>query len=256
MKSIPIPRAAPTTGRTAEGGGDTSTYPFEDWRYRYIEGIGNDIIIEFVDPTHDRRVPHDDGPVGKRRSALCSRRRPDARRIRWALADKAQRFNNTDGTHLASGHGRMQPASYQRIRALEQFAKLQMPPPVKFKDLEAAITTRITYNVLPMLVRVDYVRITESSVIANITVQFDNKDLQFQLKDGVEKSVVNLLGRDHQHDAPADHDFRKAARDRRSAGHAAEIRRAEVDLPGIGAAGARPLPAEHRGQGHYRGQYE
>src|ERR1041385_3643956 len=35
----------------AEGGGETSTYPFEDWRYRYIEGIGNDVNIEFVDTT-------------------------------------------------------------------------------------------------------------------------------------------------------------------------------------------------------------
>src|ERR1700732_340511 len=35
----------------AEGGGETSTYPFEDWRYRYIEGIGNDVEIEFVDTT-------------------------------------------------------------------------------------------------------------------------------------------------------------------------------------------------------------
>src|SRR5580693_8640162 len=34
-----------------EGGGETSTYPFEQWRYRYIDGIGNNIIIEFVDPT-------------------------------------------------------------------------------------------------------------------------------------------------------------------------------------------------------------
>src|SRR5208282_4554989 len=32
-----------------EGGGSTSTFPFEDWRYRYLEGIGQEIIIEFVD---------------------------------------------------------------------------------------------------------------------------------------------------------------------------------------------------------------
>src|SRR6266567_1982799 len=32
-----------------EGGGQTSTFPFEDWRYRYIEGIGQEVIIEFVD---------------------------------------------------------------------------------------------------------------------------------------------------------------------------------------------------------------
>jgi len=32
-----------------EGGGQTSTFPFETWRYRYLEGIGQEVIIEFVD---------------------------------------------------------------------------------------------------------------------------------------------------------------------------------------------------------------
>src|ERR1700756_5690530 len=32
-----------------EGGGETSTFPFEQWRYRYLEGIGQEVIIEFVD---------------------------------------------------------------------------------------------------------------------------------------------------------------------------------------------------------------
>ena len=32
-----------------EGGGETSTFPFEDWRYRYLEGIGQEVMIEFVD---------------------------------------------------------------------------------------------------------------------------------------------------------------------------------------------------------------
>ena len=61
-----------------EGGGTTSTFPFVDWTYRYIEGVGSNIKIEFVDHHHERRVPHDHGPVGKGRADLCSRRRPDA----------------------------------------------------------------------------------------------------------------------------------------------------------------------------------
>ena len=32
-----------------EGGGETSTYPFEDWRYRYLEGVGQEVNLEFVD---------------------------------------------------------------------------------------------------------------------------------------------------------------------------------------------------------------
>src|ERR1700726_4355244 len=35
----------------SEGGGSTTTYPYADWRYRYMEGLGNNIIIEFVDTT-------------------------------------------------------------------------------------------------------------------------------------------------------------------------------------------------------------
>ena len=34
-----------------QGGGQTSTYPFEQWMYRYIEGIGKNVIMEFVDTT-------------------------------------------------------------------------------------------------------------------------------------------------------------------------------------------------------------
>jgi GWxTD domain-containing protein len=35
----------------AEGGNTTTTFPFEQWRYRFIENVGNNVIIEFVDPT-------------------------------------------------------------------------------------------------------------------------------------------------------------------------------------------------------------
>jgi GWxTD domain-containing protein len=176
----------------AEGGGETTTYPFEDWRYRYIEGMGNNIEIEFVDTTLSGEYHMTMDPSEK--DALLYI--PGAGLTlaeSMGTADKSQRFNNTDGTHMAPNN--MMPASYNEFSRLEQFAKLQQPPPVKFKDLEAAITTRISYNVLPMQVRVDYVRITESSVLANITVQFENKDLDFQTKSGVAKAVVNLLGR-------------------------------------------------------------
>jgi GWxTD domain-containing protein len=32
-----------------EGGGTTSVYPFEEWRYRHINGFGDNVVIEFVD---------------------------------------------------------------------------------------------------------------------------------------------------------------------------------------------------------------
>src|SRR5437588_6091655 len=45
------PAGGPYQRESYEGGGETSTYPFERWFYRYIEGVGSGIEIEFVDPT-------------------------------------------------------------------------------------------------------------------------------------------------------------------------------------------------------------
>jgi GWxTD domain-containing protein len=176
-----------------EGGGTTSTYPFEQWRYRYIEGIGSDIIIEFVDPTMTGEYHMTMDPTEK--DALLYV--PGAGLTlmeQMGLADKTDRFNRTDGTHLGTGNMPL-PARMNQFERLEQFAKLQKPPAVKFKDLEAAVTSTIRYNTLPMKVHVDYIPITASSIFAAITLQFDRKDLQFANKDGVSKAVVNLYAR-------------------------------------------------------------
>ena len=177
----------------AEGGGTTSTYPFEDWRYRYIEGIGNDVMIEFVDPTMTGEYRMTMDPSEK--DALLYV--PNAGLTlseQMGLSTKTACFQHTDGTRLGTPLGGT-PASMNQFNRLEQFAKLQKAPPIKFKDLEAVVNSRIAFNILPMLVRIDYVRVTETSVLANITVQFENKDLQFQAKEGLQKSVINMLGR-------------------------------------------------------------
>src|SRR5436190_9616651 len=113
---------------------------------------------------------------------------------RMGMSAKTDRVNRTDGTHLGSSFGGT-PASMNEFERLERFAKLQKPPSVKFKDLEAAVNSKITFNILPMKLRADYIPLTESTVLTSITVQFENKDLNFQAKDGVQKAVVNVYGR-------------------------------------------------------------
>src|SRR5258708_16147694 len=46
---------------------------------------------------------------------------------------------------------------------------------VKFKDLEAAVSSHITFNLLPVKVQVDYIKVTNSSVLTNITIQMQNR---------------------------------------------------------------------------------
>ena len=176
-----------------EGGGTTSTYPFEKWRYRYIEGIGTNIEIEFVDTTMSGEYRMSMDPSEK--DALLYV--PNAGLTlmeQMGLASKTDRFNRTDGTHLGTGTQPL-PASMNEFERLEQFAKLQRPPSVKFKDLEAVVSSSIRYNMLPFKVHADYIKVTDSSVLTAITLQFQHKDLQFSQKDGVATATVNIFGR-------------------------------------------------------------
>jgi GWxTD domain-containing protein len=178
---------------TEEGGGTTSTYPFEQWRYRYIEGVGSDIIIEFVDPTMSGEYRMTMDPSEK--DALLYVPGAGLTMMeQMGMSSKDDRFNRTDGTHLGVPFG-AESEKMNQFNRLEQFAKLQKPPAVKFKDLEAAVNSRISYNILPMKVRADFFPLTEASVLTFVTLQFDNKDLQFHAKDGVQVASVNIFGK-------------------------------------------------------------
>lgn len=176
-----------------EGGGTTSTFPFETWRYRYLEGVGSDIIIEFVDPTMSGEYRMTMDPSEK--DALLYVPGAGLTMMeQMGMSSKNDRFNRTDGTRLGVPFG-AETEKMNQFNRLEQFSKLQRPPPVKFKDLEAAVNSRVSYNILPMKVRKDFFPLTEASVLTFITLQFDNKDLQFHAKDGVQKAAVNIFAK-------------------------------------------------------------
>ncbi len=176
-----------------EGGGTTSTYPFEKWRYRYLEGIGSDIVIEFVDPTMTGEYRMTMDPSEK--DALLYVPGAGLTMMeQMGMADKTDRFNRTDGTHLGTGNQPL-PSRMNQFERLEQFAKLQKPPTVKFKDLEAAVSSTIRYNTLPMKVRTDFIPVTPTSIFVPITLQFERKDLQFSQKEGLSKATVNIYAR-------------------------------------------------------------
>ncbi len=180
-----------------EGGGTTSTYPFEKWRYRYIDGIGNDINIEFVDTTMSGEY-HMSMDPSEKDALLYVPGAGLTMMEQMGMADKTQRFNRTDGTHLGTGAQPL-PDSMNEFTRLEQFAKLQKPPAVKFKDLEAAVSSSIRFNTLPFKVQADYIKVTDSTILSTVTIQFERKDLQFQQKDGVAKATVNIFARISNH---------------------------------------------------------
>ena len=177
-----------------EGGGFTSTFPFEIWRYRWIEGIGSDILLEFVDPTMTGEYRMTMDPSEK--DALLYV--PGAGLTmaeQMGLSEKRDRFTRTDGTRMGTPIGGQQSMRYNQFERLQLYANIQKPPVVKFKDLEAVVDSTIEFNTLPFQVEMSYVRITDSSVLTGITVQLENGDLMFKQEDGLHKAVVNIYGR-------------------------------------------------------------
>jgi GWxTD domain-containing protein len=176
-----------------EGGGETSTYPFEDWTYRYIEGVGSNIKIEFVDPSMSGEY-HISIDPGEKDALLYVPGAGLTMAEQMGMADKTQRFQRTDGTHLGTGNQPL-PESMNEFTRLETYANLQKAPAIKFKDLEAAVNSTIRYNTLAMQVRADYIRVTDSTVLTSLTVLFKNSDLNYSTKDKVAKATINLYGR-------------------------------------------------------------
>ena len=177
-----------------EGGGFTSTYPFEIWRYRWIEGIGSDILLEFVDPTMTGEYRLTMDPSEK--DALLHV--PGAGLTlseQMGLTDKADRFRRTDGTRMGTPIGGAQSIRYNQFERLQLYANIFKPPAVKFKDLEAIVNSTIDYDTLPYEVDIHYVRVTNSSVLSGITVLLRNEDLMFKEEDGLHKAVANIFGR-------------------------------------------------------------
>jgi GWxTD domain-containing protein len=176
-----------------EGGGETSTFPFEDWRYRYLEGIGQEIIIEFVDTCMcgDYHMTID------RSEKDALKMTPNAGLTLYeqmGMANKTSRFQGSGLEQLGAGpmSSELQTKEFDR---LEQYAKLQAPPPVKFKDLEEIVNTKIITNLMPFDVRSDFVKVTGDTVLVPITIQMKYRDITFANKDGVQRGTVNIFGR-------------------------------------------------------------
>jgi GWxTD domain-containing protein len=176
-----------------EGGGETSTYPFEIWNYRYLEGIGENIDLEFVDPTMSGEYHLTMDPCEK--DALAKVPGAGATMSETlGQSTKADRFLNTDGTTCGKALiGR--PASWNEFDRISQFAKVQAPPPLKFKDLEPLVTSRVLRNQLNFAYRTDYMRVTSDTVLVPITIQIPNRQLTFQSKEGVNSAVLEVFGR-------------------------------------------------------------
>jgi GWxTD domain-containing protein len=177
-----------------QGGGQTQTYAYEDWTYHYIEGIGENVELEFVDPTGTGEFRLTTDPSEKDAMLYV----PGAGLTlaeQQGMSSKAARFTNTDGTHMAPSPYGARSSNLDEFSRLELEAKIWTPPAVKFKDLEAVVSSRIVRDQIKFDYRFDFMRVAGDTVLVPITIQIPNNQLSFQSKDGVHTATLNLFAR-------------------------------------------------------------
>lgn len=186
------PMGGPYQRPEEEGGGQTETYPFEVWRYRYLEGIGQEVEIEFVDETGSGS--YEMTLDRSKKDALLHVPNAGLTEMEsMGLASKADRFNG-GLENLGAGFFNQNNNTKQFDR-LETFAKLNRAPNIKYNDLQNEIVThRFRTNLLPFDVQVDFVKLDPETVLVPVTLQVPLRNLVFTNKDGVQRAVINVYG--------------------------------------------------------------
>ncbi len=171
-----------------EGGGSTSVYPFERWRYRHIDGVGDDVELEFVDKTFTNEY----------RLAMSAEEKdmllnvPNAgltENEELGLSNKEDRVNY--GGMMQETFQRSKDAPFERMA---RYFNVQRPPQLKFNDLKAVVSTRVTYNQLPYSMRTDFIRLSSDKVLVPITIEINNSDLEFKKELQFNRASVNVYG--------------------------------------------------------------
>jgi GWxTD domain-containing protein len=186
------PAGGPYERESYEGGGETSTYPFERWFYRYIEGVGSGVEIEFVDPTGS----------GEYRIAMSPEEKDALRNIPGAGLTLSEQLGLTNKADRVGFNG---PGAYgQNIREqdsafswMERIANLSKPPVVRNPELEKLLSTNslVEDNPLNFDLRVDFFRQGDDRVMTAFTVQTENKELTFKDVGGIQRATMNVFGR-------------------------------------------------------------
>jgi GWxTD domain-containing protein len=197
------PGGGPYARDRQEGGGMTTVFPFERWEYKHIEGIGEDVELEFVDDkggslyelTWDKQ----------RKDALLYSGRMGLTQDeieQLALTGKVDkrdrilgRRESGDLTGIYAAAGAFESAKDKPMAQLSTSMGLSRPPVIRFKDLEAIVTARVAYHRFLFSAHPDFIRITDQQVLTPITILLSNEQMTFRQEGGLYQAVLQVFGR-------------------------------------------------------------
>ena len=161
-----------------EGGGSTLTYPYEEWFYRHLTGIGSGIEVEFVDPSM----------TGEFRVAMSSQEK-DALLLmpgmggetRWELEGMQLRAERVRSMDMLRPSGLTQGVIPSRspFETVERYFQLTHRRDVPGAKLKEIVTLQLSYQTLPYTYRLDTHWISKALYLSSLTLFIRKKDLTF-----------------------------------------------------------------------------
>lgn len=174
-----------------EGGGSTSTYPFEKWFYRYIPGIRSGIDLEFVDPTGSGEFRLARNPDEKDALIYIPGAGPTFGELA-GLESRADRLNNLGGFGRVN-YSRSQDSPFE---VMNLQVDLERDLPFTRNYLSSSTDTPVVNdNPLNFETQINYFRQSDNRVLAALIVQTDNDQLSFTDSGGLQTARMNVFGR-------------------------------------------------------------
>jgi len=173
-----------------EGGGSTSTYPFEKWFYRNIPNVGSGIEIEFVDPsgTGEYRIARN---PNEKDALLYTGGGPTIAEM-MGFETRADRITNGTGFGLAN----YVRASDSPFEVMDRIARLEQVQPLAGNSLNTITDSpKVEENPLNFDYQLNFFRQTDNRVLVVLTLQTENNQLTFINQGGLQMARMNILGR-------------------------------------------------------------
>jgi GWxTD domain-containing protein len=173
-----------------EGGGSTSTYPFEKWFYRNLPNVGSGIEIEFVDPsgTGEYRIARN---PNEKDALLYTGGGPTIAEM-MGFETRADRITNGTGFGLAN-YVRAQDSPFE---VMDRIARLEQVQPVERNSLSTGThSPKVEENPLNFDYQLNFFRQTDNRVFVVLTLQTENNQLSFVDQGGLQTARMNIFGR-------------------------------------------------------------
>ena len=176
-----------------EGGGSTSTYPFERWEYRYLEGVGQDVEIEFVDPTLTGEYRLTTNADEKDALLLTPNAGLTDAEMLGLVSQKIDRIVRKTSpmpghNPLVFGYGRIRDQPFEKLRLV---TSLEKAPVVDFSDLHTQVLAETHFDQLPFQAHNDVFRVGDEGRVI-LTLYISSEDLQFKEVDQVYRGEIDV----------------------------------------------------------------